>query len=307
MDNAIFEMRFLRKILLAPTTCTGTDNGVDWESMDTDLHGMNRYMFQAKRDSLVGFSKAIVVCFCRVNVKRALFPTDQQIYRNITDEQISILLELTTCYLLQCKSFKDDQSVSQSLLQLLVSLNVFLLASNKKEQCEVWIREHFSELVSVRSARGDSILHECMNEIEWMLINKLNLSMEPLVRLLVKEGKMDVNVVNTERRETPLHMLSTRLCHMERKRKLYPKMPTEDIMKIAEILRNNGAHMDAVDASGREASHFFSQRIPLWSFNVNLKCLAAKTLLKHGVTFEDVTRVPKTLIPFIKSHKPKDS
>ena len=297
------EMRFLREILLAPTI--GASNAVDFESMDTDLFGMNRFEFQATRNTMEGWSKARVVWFKRRYIK-LLFYMDQQIYRNITDEQISILLELMTCYLLQCKSFKENVSISHDLLDLMVSLNVFLLASNKKQQCEVWIREHFSELVSVRSGKGDSILHECMEQIQWILMKDLNLPMEPFVRLLVEEGKMDVNVVNTQRSETPLHLLSVITSYMDLNESiLYPKMPTEDMMKIAEILINNGAHMDAVDASGREASWYFSQRFPRWSFNVSLKCLAAKALLKHGVRYE--IRAHATVIPFIESHKPKES
>ena len=307
MDNAIFEMEFLRKVLFAPTIGgSGTKNKVDWKSMETDLRDMDMLMVQETRRRSSKLSKAMVISFCRIHVRHALYPTDQQIYRNITDEQISILLELTTCYLLQCKSFEDDASVSQHLLDVLVILNVFLLASNKRQECEAWVREHLSELVSVRNARGDSILHQCMNEIEWMLINKLTLPMEPFVRLLVEEGKMDVNVVNTQRRETPLHVLSASHCYMERNESgLYPNMPTEDTMKIAQTLINNGAHMDAVNAFGREASWFFSQRFPQWSFNVNLKCLAAKAILKHGVRYEK--RAAKVMIPFIESHKPKDT
>ena len=305
MDNAIFEMQFLRAILLAPTT--GTDNAVDWESMDIDLRGTDRFMFQEKRHSMPDMKKPRLVCMCGVHVKMALFPRHQQLYRNITDEQFAILLEIGTCYLLQYKSFKDDVGISQTLLDLLAILNVFLLGSNKKQECVIWIRKHFSELKSVRSAYGNTILHECIDKIEWMLLNKIDLPVEPFVRLLVEKGKMDVNDVNTEkRRATPLHLLSTRVSYMELdERGFYPKMPTEDTMKIAEILIDNGAHMDQTDWLGREASRYFSERFPQWAFNVSLQCLAAKALFKHGIRYEK--RAPKTLIPFIESHKPKDS
>ena len=283
--------------MLAPTI--GTANLVDWRSMDTDLCGMDRFMFQQKKRELADMKKTMVVCFCRLNVKDALFPTDQQIYGNISDEQISILLELMTCYLLQFKLFKDDKGISESLLEMLVTLNVFLLGSDKKQECAFWIREHFSELKSVRSAYGNSLLHNCMDD-SWMVANRINLPIETFVRVLVKEGKMDVNVVNTKR-QTPLHLLSIRLYDAERDEG--QKTPTEDTMNIAETLINNGAHMDAVDDSGEEASQFFSQRFPQWSFNVNLKCLAARALLKYGYE----KSAPATLIPFIESHKPKDS
>ena len=295
MDNAIFEMQVLRKIWFSPTSAT--NNAVDWESMDTtDIRAMDILMFQEKRDRYNGYSKTKIVSLCTSDVKLALFPRDQELYRNISDEQISILLELMTCYLLQCKSFQSD-----SLLDLLVYLSVFLLASNKKQESEVWIREHLSELASLRNTYGTSILHKCMNY--WMYDN---LPKEPLVRLLVEEGKMDVNVVNTALRETPLHFLSRGLCFAE---VIHGQFKTfkgkEDMMNIAEILINNGAHMDAVDKFGREASHVFSQRCPQWSFNVSLKCLAARALVKHGVRYEK--HAPALLIPFIESHKPKDT
>ena len=298
MDKAIFEMKILRKVLLAPTI--GSNDVVDWESMDTDdLRGLDVLMFQLKRDRLAGYRKVRLVCLWTTHIQMELSSGHQPISRAITDEQISTLLELMTCYLLQCKSFKDNFSISDGLLTLLVNLNVFLLASSKKQESEVWIRDHLSELKSVRCTYGTSILHHCMKDFRM-----LNLPIEPFVRLLVKEGKMDVNVVSTKQRETPLHWLSRRLCYIDQGQVKVFK-PTEDTMKIAETLINNGAHMDAVDDSGKEASWFFSQRFPRWSFNVSLKCLAARALLKHGVRYEMCA--PKAVIPFIESHKPKES
>ena len=72
--------------------------------------------------------------------------------------------------------------------------------------------------------------------------------------------------------KTPLHLLSARLAYMEQNVKgLFPTMPTEDTVRIAEILINNGAHMDAVDDFGNEASGYFPQRFPQWSFNVSFE------------------------------------
>ena len=131
-----------------------------------------------------------------------LFPKDEPVCRTFSDEELSILLELVTCFLLQCEVFKDSVSISQCLLYLLISLNVLLLASNKKQECEGWIKAHLSELVSVKSANGDSLLHRCMLEIEHLLIHKVDLPMEPFVRLLVEEGKMEVNDVGRNRQDS---------------------------------------------------------------------------------------------------------
>ena len=295
MEKVIFELQFIRKVLLAPTKHTGgLFKVVDFESMDNDLSGMDIILFQEKRDRFSRLLKSSIINICTAEFEKALFGTDQQIYGNITDEQISILLELMTCYLLQCKSLECVMSIRECLLKLLIIVNVVLLGSNKKQQCRFWIRDHLSELESVRCTFGTSILHKCMNFGRFPT--------ERLVRVLVEEGKMDVNIENT-RRETPLHWLSTRLYNAERDKG--QKTPTEDLMNNAEILINNGAHMDAEDHLGRQASRFFSQRFPQWSFNVSLKCLAAKALLKHGVRYEMCA--PKVMIPFIESHKPKDS
>ena len=59
--------------------------------------------------------------------------------------------------------------------------------------------------------------------------------------------------------------------------------------------------MDSLDNTGNEASHAFSRLFPKWSFNFNLKCLAARAIIKHGVQYENIA--PKTQLAFIESHK----
>ena len=120
-------------------------------------------------------------------------------------------------------------------------------------------------------------------------------SREPIMRLLIEGCKMDVNVENICR-ETPLHWLSSDVSLLPR------RQPTEEMMNIAELLIDNGAHMDSVDICGKEASSTLSQKFPKWSFNVNLKCLAARAILKHGVKYKKV--VADTEVDFIESHKP---
>ena len=169
-----------------------------------------------------------------------------------------------------------------------LQLIVILLASNKKSDCEVWIKENMSELLSLSTHTGDSMLH---------LIPTIEVGpfdFKPMLRMLVTEGKMDVNVVN-KFRQTPLHLLSRRLHFL-----LSFHLRTEKILGVAELLIDNGAHMDAVDNIGMEASYYLSQRFPKWAFNFSLKCLAARAILKHGVRYE---KMPDMLEAFIQSHK----
>ena len=162
-----------------------------------------------------------------------------------------------------------------------------LLQSSKKAECEAWVKEHLSEMKSFRTKEGSSILHRAI-EIEVGCFTR-----EPLMRLLVEHGKIDMNV-ETNKKSTPLHLLSKHASWLDQ--------PTEDMIKVAELLIDNGAHMDSVDITGKEASHAFSKYFPQWSFNFNLKCLAARAVLKHGVKYEHIKN--KTLLTFIESHKP---
>ena len=284
MDNVIFELVFLRKILLAPNTNYVFD--LDMLDMDTDRYGVDVNLLREKRAryGVERWSKELFVADCRLDVYKVLFPMDQEIYRNITDEQISIMKTLMTFYLLQCES-QEDIGSRLECVDLLVSLIVVLLESNKKLECEVWVKEHLSGLMSVKAYHDNTVLHVALD------MHNLRLPREPLVRLLVEEAKMDVNIVNSKR-ETPLHLLSRNAYFMEKEQ--IHIMSTEDMMKLAEILINNGAHMDMVNL-GMEASWYFSKKFPQFAFNTNLKCLAAKAILRHGIKYEKYA--PKKRFP----------
>ena len=294
MDNVIFELRFLRKMTLSPAV----NNVVDLNSpdMDTDLCGMDINMFQRKRDRLAVFrnrwTKTRLVSMCTAGIDRALFPwgLSKDAYQSITDEQVTVLMEMMNFFLVQCKSCEKKIGV-YTYIKVLLQLFVALLASNKKLEFEGWIKEHLSEIISIRTDIGCSILHMVLR------VKRGCFPKEPILRLFVEKGKMDVNVADIWR-HTPLHKLSI----TARGQISFREQPTEDMMRIAELLINNGAHMDAVDIQGHEASSFFSKRFPRWSLNFTLKCLAARAILKHGIRYEKYA--PKTTIPFIESHKP---
>ena len=228
-------------------------------------------------------TKERLISMCNADVTDSLFPRGQRedAYKNITDEQFTVLMEMVNFFLVQYMSH----------MWVLLQLLVVLLASNKKSDCERWIREHLSELISLRRGGGNSILHDCL------FISVGCFSKEPIRRLFIEEGKMNVNVENIQR-DTPLHLLSSLVaCFSYRQIKI-----SEGSTRLVDLLIDNGAHMDSVNVDGEEASRYLSQTFPRWSFNFNLKCLAARAILKHGIRYEKIA--PVLMIPFIESLKP---
>ena len=294
MDTAIFELKFLRKVMLTPNKIVGIY--LDSSYMDTDLGGMDSDAYERKRASLilqsVVWGMAGIMDRLKSDVDSSLFPQnhDEDAYRNINDDQINAIMEIMNFHLLQCKSrdisiFRYCRTVCMvKILQLIV----VLLESNRKMECEAWIKEHLSTLRSVRNNDGDSILHLAIT-VPIGGFNRIS-----IVKVLVEKCNMDVNAEN-RKRQTPLHVLSGVVW-------VTSHPPIEKVVGLTELLINNGAHMDSLDVLGNEASHVLSRKFPRWSFNVNLKCLAARAILKHGVKYEE-KGLPATLIPFIHTHK----
>ena len=305
MDSAIFELRFLKKIISTPKSYRIELYALD---MYNDLCGMDVKMYEQKRDKYEWFDGRakdglIGRCFNDVNI--SLVPEDiaADAYQNVTDEQMTVLMELMNFYVVQCKTSEQFLRYCRSMcIHLLAVVMVVLLASNKQQECESWIREHLSELTSLRTDKGDSILHLAANSQH---INVASFSRAPLARLLIEDGNMDVNVENIIR-ETPLHMVSSSYEYLQS----FQNPPIDDIKRIAELLIDNGAHMDLVDMYGQEASKALSQNFVQWSFNFNLKCLAARAIVKHGIRYNDKAirifkrHVPTNIIRFVQYHKP---
>ena len=294
MNDIIFEFRFLRKILLTPA-----GNGIDMYSpdMETDLGGMDVDMFRAKINSIPlyrGCSKAKLVGWCIGKNREVLFreDLDVQAYQNISEELKTLMMETMSLLLSQQNSLSDPllKAFKQNYIEFILQLIVLLLTSNQNSECKAWIRERSSELKSFRAA-GESILHLAMN------IRISCFSRVPILSVLIDVVKMDVNVEN-DRRETPLHLLSHKVSNLL----IWGKQPTQDMLDIADLLVDRGAHMDAKHRLGLEASYSLSQTYPKYAFNVNLQCLAAKVILKHGISYEKET-VPADVQKFIKSHK----
>ena len=263
--------------------------------MDTDLDGMDigKYRRRRRRNkSYHGCHKATVVRKVQMfaDERMSKIGKRRDVYRNITDNQVSTVLTLMSFFLSNAMSCQEENSTAfgqRECNELVWHLCAFLLKSNKECDCKAWLREHWSELKTMRNEIGDSILHIAAERPSGRYPRT------PLIKLLVEEGQLDVNAKNLYK-QTPLHLICYNLPDH--------KEPTKDMKEAAEVLINSGAHMDVKDYKGNEASHVLSRACPQWSFNFNLKCLAAKVILKHDVGYENV--VPLDMINFIQSHKP---
>ena len=215
-----------------------------------------------------------------------------KVFEDITEDQINVILDIMTLILSESKSDEGMlQPYRKKSLRMLMQLSVTLLASNKNSECESWIKMHMADLISIRTDEGDSILHFALN------IKQGDLSRRTILTLIIEQGKMDVNVANMKL-QTPLHLFSESVYHRKHKQ----LKATEDTRKIAELIINNGAHMDVTDVDGLSASSGLTTVFPQWQFmnSINLKCLAARAILKHGVMYEQA--LPKPLVAFVKLH-----
>ena len=300
MDRLIFDLRCLCRVILA-TNKTETIMDLFTSDMDTNVQEMKT--FRGGRMSLSclltepeDMQQDIVAIDCHHSVMTLLHHSRQtgDIHR-ITDLQMKQMMD-NMVDMLTFLLFSPNQSTIRyseisrpSCLSMLWWLIEFLLESNKKLHCEIWIKEHSSDLQTLRSRGGYSFLH-----------NAVQTHRSEIVRLFVEECRMDVNVENNNR-QTPLHLLCRYLSCLL----IAQVKPTQDMERTAELLIENGAHIDAVDAYGTDASRVLSRTFSRWYFNVTLKCLAAKAILQHGIRYEKcVPSLPAEIITIIETHKP---
>ena len=328
MDKIILKLRFVHKILT-------TDQRIDSDSLGSEFNGLDDDFYR-NGDAVRNIERRCFIDITWWHLK-IRDEEDAAALLMLTEEQIKTLLDMMTFFLDIVKpyvyeeneddeededdkdeedeedeededveddgeheedEYKDEDEDSDRMQQIrteyiidaLLRLTEVLLEGNKKAECEAWVKEQMSKLKSLIVPRTeDSILHRAMP-----IDDRFNggWRAEPIVRLLVENGKMDVNVEN-RKKQTPFHILSQRTSHI----------PTDDQVNVAELLIDNGAHMDSLDNNGIEASGEFSFHFPKWSFNFNLKCLAATAIIDHGVQYENIA--PKTQFAFIESHNYK--
>ena len=287
MDLLISDLRCLWRTLLAKTkTKTGMDLFID-TSRDmnrfldqrlSESHTSNLYQSKQNRD-------VILDCISAQSRLREVHRNGD--YKEISDVEMKTVMDLMTFLLTFAKSRKSQKRSLSGVVCFYVLFNssIFLLWSNKGQDYETWMKTHMSDLQTLRNEHGDTFLHAAADR-----------HCSRIVKLLVEDGRMKVNVVNYIR-ETPLHLFCGELPSP------LPSgwIPTPGMERIVELLINNGAHIDAADSSGNEVSGVLARAFPRWSFNVNLKCLAVKAIVKHGVRYEEL--MPTQMISFIETHK----
>ena len=233
--------------------------------------------------------RAIRWCGASVQKSQQKIRKHDDLYQ-IEDDHLKTVMEMMTLLLSQAKSCQNQNTSMRNHIcfGVLALLSILVLESNKRLDCETWVKERMSDLKALRDNDCSSLLHIAAN-----------IHFEPLVRLLVEEGKMDVNVVNSLA-ATPLHELANTI----RYRLFCQKELTQDMERVAELLITNGAHFDLVDDEGMDAYSVLSSAFPRLSSYVNLKCLAANAILKHSATRERYEKVlPSEMITFVEAHK----
>ena len=302
MDEVIFKWQFTKRIIFTPGAAdddmdfTALRAGVQDTTEGIDL-GIDSHRFHDEVDKLastydgIPWPKYECVMSCFHDMRDSLTNNQDQCKQNISDDQMRILKEMMSFLLVECNLREGEfcQLYDVSCIILMIRLLHVLLLSEKREQCKVWVKEHVDGLQSLRTHQtANYFMHFAMDGF-----GEDKLPSEPLVRLLVEECKVDVNIEN-DAGQTPLHWLSHIFCNQQ-----------ESIMRIAELLINNGAHMDVVDHEGKEASGYLSARHPQWAFNFSLKCLAARAVLRHGVRYDEYEgrNMPSEMKKFITAHK----
>ena len=143
-----------------------------------------------------------------------------------------------------------------------------------------WIQEQRCRLQDFRMPDGETLLHFLCASNNPMLME-----------LLAKMGQLDVNTRDNTGK-TPLHLISSRCRQLGR-------MSTPEIEKMAEILIDNGAHMDLVCNEGKTAAEHLPTRLQN-RLRLNLRCQAAHVIREHNLAYN---HIPESLVKFIDSHK----
>ena len=195
-----------------------------FDLFDRDLWGMDAEMFRKKRDSVRTYPKEDLVPCSVLHIQMAMFP---QIYhhtfQNITEEQMVDMIRIMNFLLINW---------GNRFMSLLLQMVVVLLGSNRKADCEAWMREHASKMVKAGPFFCGSIF-ELVHLTTFGHYSKAR-----FVKLLIRHGKVDRNAL-----ENAKHILPHRLSVAPTSVPAHAT-PSEDKKPVAELMVNNGAHME---------------------------------------------------------------
>ena len=315
MEEAIFELKCLQKLFLAPTN---SDDTIDMSSSHmcsddrADFYNWSFYsaIERLNQDEITEYERnpvknRIIELFYNDNIDSL---EDDQPALHMNDEQFGAMINMFRFFLDQNKLFQEktspDYDIGTVTFNVIYTVMNILFRSNMELESKHVLREHMQNLKGIRSKNGDSLLHKAAYST-MLIIDQV--PCRPILRFLIEEGKMNVNVANSKG-ATPLHMITEQYWKTDTLLSGYNGEEVDrklnELKSVANLLIYNGAHMDRLDVYGNEASSYLSHKFPQWSMNASLKCLAAKAILRHNLPYKKV--VPANLFPFIEVHREED-
>ena len=315
MENLIlwilFELRSLQKLFFAPTKSDGTILMSSSHMRSDDRASFDNRAFYLSIKSLNELESSVwkrkplkdriieLFHYKRTNHLDSVLNASQQTL-HMTDEQLGEMMDMFWFYLGTAQFFQDTiaSEVLAVAFNTLFNVIVALLKSNRALESKAFLREFVQDLKEIRNGNGSSLLHKAANS---MMVLDLP-PCKPILRFLIEEGDMDVNVLNSKA-ETPLHIINEEYFVLDKVSSPVVDGWKDDLLTVAKMLIDNGAHMDILDIYGNEASSYLSFKFPEWSMNTSLKCLAAKAILKHNLPYK---KLPAKLVSFIELHIEED-
>ena len=215
----------------------------------------------------------------------------------IDEKTLNVMMEVMSLIIVECRDFENGmhlfshcRNLKVDILDMMIRMIELLSVAASQSVYHGWMDQNMSELGAIRSDGGSSIMHAAIH------FRPDSIPRAPIVKMLAERGNIRVQVENNERK-TPLHLLSNRLVRLRKGEK-----PTPDMEQIAELLIDNGAHMDGKDIDGNPASYGLKRAFPnRYNFDFNLKCLAAKVVIDHNIEYDNES-VPKSIRTFIAAH-----
>ena len=183
-----------------------------------------------------------------------------------------------------------------------VDLLTFFSTSFDAHIFKPWIQANFQKLIPLGLIGTGQSIHAMFDASYRSYCDSAYHSVPnpELVRLLVEFGRRDANERDLDGK-TPLRILSEWIFihHASQISPMYTHGDLTDLETIAQILLDNGAHMDMVCSKGQEAAQYLSRLWPRFSFYKTLQCLASSAILKNNLPYK---HLPKNMVRIVELH-----